>query len=256
MQKSTSLIMAVIIWTTGSVLAARGAEEKGRSDSSTNRVLMLDGKTGGMRVADSLSFHSMTNALTMEIWFKAQSFYPENGEVNSLIRKNVAEGQENYFLRFRTIEGMPWIEMSPGNEIGVLRASYGFTTNRWYHLAGTFDGNEAAVFVNGSKVKSERLNGSMHIDDSELFIGKGDPKWSSGEFFHGAVDEIRIWKVVRSPEQIQRGMNEPLTGKEPGLIAYWNFDHGTAQDASGHGCDGRLEGEARITESARANAQP
>jgi hypothetical protein len=250
MQKKR-LLISMLCWAIGFTLAASGAEQTTQSGSSSNRVLNLDGKTGGMRVPDSSTLHSLTNAITLEVWFRAVAFYPENGSVNSLIRKNVAEGEENFFLRFRTIEGEPWIEMSPGNRVGVLRASYQFATNRWYHLAGTYDGNEAAVFVNGSRVKSQRLAGSMAIDDSELFIGKGDPQWSSGEFFHGSVDEIRIWNIARSAEQIQAAMKGNLTGKEAGLIAYWNFDLGQATDLSGHGSDGRLEGGARIEQSAR-----
>jgi hypothetical protein len=80
----------------------------------------------------------------------------------------------------------------------------------------------------------------MSIDNSDLFIGKGDPEFSSGEYFHGVLDEIRLWNVARSPEEIRAAMNTPLTGKEPGLVAYWDFDNDTAKDKSGHGNDGVL----------------
>jgi len=252
MKQKKALVIATLCWAVGFTLTTSGAEQPTLSGISSNRVLKLDGKTGGMRVPDSSALHSLTNAITLEVWFKAVAFHPEDGSVNSLIRKNVAEGAENFFLRFRTITGKPWIEMSPGNQVGVLRASYEFATNRWYHLAGTYNGSEAAVLVNGIKLKSENLAGSMAIDDSDLFIGKGDPKWSSGEFFHGAIDEIRIWSVARSPEQIQGTMKGNLTGKEVGLIAYWNFDLGKANDLSGHGNGGRLEGDAQIVQSAKA----
>jgi hypothetical protein len=56
---------------------------------SNNRALSLDGKTGSMRVPDSPSLHSLTNAITLELWFKAASFYEQSGAVNSLLRKNV-----------------------------------------------------------------------------------------------------------------------------------------------------------------------
>ena len=137
----------------------------------------------------------------------------------------------------------------------MLRASYEFATNRWYHLAGVYDGKEATVFVNGKKVKSQPLSGSMSIDDSELFIGKGDPEWSSGEFFHGDIDEVRIWNVARSRENIGGAMNRTLIGKESGLIGYWTFDDGGAKDLSGNKNDGHLAGEAQIIEAPRPLAQ-
>jgi tetratricopeptide (TPR) repeat protein len=96
----------------------------------------------------------------------------------------------------------------------------------------------------------------MRIDNSDLLIGKGDPEFSSGEYFHGVLDEIRLWNVARSPQEIQATWNTPLTGKEPGLVAYWTFDNDTAKDQSGHGNDGVLSPEARIGPEAATAAQP
>ena len=219
--------------------------------SSTNRVLRLDGKTGYMAVADSASLHSLSNAMTLELRFRAASFYESNGAVNSLLRKNVKAGAENFFLRFRIINGKPMVEVTPGIEIAVVRAPFDFKPGTWYHLAATFDGTNIQVFVDGVAIKSDERAGSMRIDDSELVIGRGDPEYSSGEYFDGAVDEIRIWAVTRSPGEIQAGMNTRMTGKERGLIAYWNFDDGTAADQSGHGNRGVLKEAAQIVDSTR-----
>jgi hypothetical protein len=81
----------------------------------------------------------------------------------------------------------------------------------------------------------------MNIDQSDLFLGRGDPEFPGGEYFHGWLDETRLWNVARSENGIQAGMNAPLTGKEKGLVAYWNFDDGTAKDVSGHGNDGLID---------------
>src|SRR5215470_10336830 len=118
-QNRPALVIALSFWTANLMGAAEQDSAANEAHSRFNRVLKLDGKTGGVRVSDSPSLHMITNGITLEIWCKAESFYPENGAVNSLIRKNVAEGAENFFLRFRTIQGRPWIEMSPGNQIGV-----------------------------------------------------------------------------------------------------------------------------------------
>lgn len=220
-------------------------------ESSANQVLRLDGKTGFMLVADSPSLHSLSNALTLELWFAASSFHRTDGAVNSLLRKNMAAGGENFFLRFRSIGGKPTVEVTPGTEIGVLRAPFDFKPGRWYHLAATYDGSNVLIFVDGVLIKNEALSGPMRIDQSELVIGRGDPAWSSGEYFDGALDEIRIWNVARPTAKIQAGMKGRLTGREPGLVAYWNFDDGTAEDQSGHGNRGALKGQARIEKSAR-----
>jgi hypothetical protein len=224
------------------------------SSLSGNRVLRLDGKTASMHVPDSPSLHSLTNAITLELWFKAASFYGQNGAVNSLLRKNVEAGRENFFLRFRTLWGKPIIEMSCASQ--TLQARHDFETNTWYHLAGTYDGKEMKAFVNGVAVGSQRFSDPIAIDDSDLIIGKGDPDYSMGEYFQGDLDEIRIWNVARSPEDIRAAMNKRLTGKQPGLVVNWTFDDGTAKDFSTNGNNGVLDGEAQVVGAASFETPP
>jgi hypothetical protein len=112
------------------------------------------------------------------------------------------------------------------------------------------------VFVNGTLIKSAAANGSLMIDDSDLFIGKGDPAYSQGEYFHGKIDEVRLWNVARSPQEIQTDMTRTLTGREPGLVAYWDFDRQSAQDRSAGGNDGDLMDDARITNAVSATLNP
>jgi hypothetical protein len=231
------LIALVLVMTTGHCWAA------------ANRVLRLDRKTGCFEVSDSPSLHTLSNAVRLETWFKADSFYSNDGAVNSLIRKNTGEGAENFFLRFRTIGGQPWIEFSPGNSVGVVRASSGLATGQWHHLAGVYDGQHATIFLDGNSIKTTELSGLLVIDSSNLVVGRGDPEYSSGEFFHGALDEVRIWNVARSPKEIRSAMDKRPDGKRSGLIAYWNFDDGNAKDLSGHGNDGNIKGEAQIMEA-------
>jgi hypothetical protein len=216
-----------------------------------NRVLSLDGRRDSMRVADSQSLHSFSEAITIEVWLKAASFYPEDWAISSLIRKNVAEGAENFLLRFRNMNGRLCAQMGLG-EIGTLSAPSEFGLNKWYHLAGTYDGRTITVLVDGLAVANQNASGRLRIDPSDLYIGKGDPEYLHEECFHGQLDEIRIWNVARSQEQIQAAMNTSLSGKEEGLLAYWNFDDGAAKDLSGHGNNGVLDADAKVVESSRS----
>jgi hypothetical protein len=96
-----------------------------------NRVLALDGKTGFMRVADSPSLQTLTNAMTIEVWFKALSFYPRPGSVNSIFRKDTTGGEQNFFLRFRISQGGPMVELASGNKNGILTAASDSQPGRW-----------------------------------------------------------------------------------------------------------------------------
>ncbi len=213
----------------------------------TNRVLQLDGKTASVTVPDAPALRSLSNAITLELRLRAASFSARDGAVHSLLRKNLTPGSENFYLRFRMAGGKPLVEFTPGNGIPVLRAPVQAGPGEWHHLAATYDGTNASVFLDGTVVRTDQRTGKLRIDDSALVIGKGDPNYSAGEYFDGALDEIRIWRVARTPGELKAGSQSRLSGKEPGLVAWWDFDDGTATDRTGH-CPAVLQSAARIVE--------
>ncbi|MCW5935313.1 MAG: hypothetical protein KIT45_13615, partial [Fimbriimonadia bacterium] len=79
-----------------------------------------------------------------------------------------------------------------------------------------------------------------------LNIGGGG---SAPATYHGALDEIRIWRRARTAREIQRDMNAVLVGNETGLAAYYRLDegHGTQalNSATGGGLTANLANGAR-----------
>ena len=66
---------------------------------------------------------------------------------------------------------------------------------------------------------------------------------NAGTPYAGELNDLRIWRVERTAEQIRDDMYRELTGAEPGLAGYWPFDAGSgllADDATGHGNAGTL----------------
>ena len=63
------------------------------------------------------------------------------------------------------------------------------------------------------------------------------------ENFDGDIDQVRIWDVALSQQEIQQYMNCPPTGNESGLVGYWNFEEGsgtTTYDQTSNGNNGIL----------------
>ena len=117
---------------------------------------------------------------------------------------------------------------------------------RWYHITITYDGEWAEAYINGLLTASYPVTGPINQTKSELQIGTRSKR---KPFFHGQIDELRIWNVARTEEDIQATMKTTLTGDETGLIGYWNFDNGTANDLSKNGSDGMLNNGAQITDA-------
>jgi len=87
----------------------------------------------------------------------------------------------------------------------------------WYHIAVTYDVNDDYIFyLNGEEVsRYSKLKGRPPIANPVRYIGKN---------FMGKIDDVRMWNVVRSQQEIQENMNKTLTDNETGLVAYYPMD--------------------------------
>lgn len=95
----------------------------------------------------------------------------------------------------------------------------------WHHVALSYDGENWAIYVDG---KADGTSGAdPNTTDQNLKIGNL-PEPHNGEYFDGTMDELRVWNVARTADEIVATMNTELTGKEEGLVAYYNFNQGVA----------------------------
>ncbi len=90
---------------------------------------------------------------------------------------------------------------------------------QWTHVAGTYDGTNVKLYINGVMVHQLPLGVSMGGGSTGLYVGG-----ASGGYFKGMIDEVRLWNIVRTPSAIQSTMNSTLVGNETGLAGYWPLD--------------------------------
>ena len=120
----------------------------------------------------------------------------------------------------------------------------------WHHFSVVRDGGNMKMFLDSvlqSELDSDQIRDEEIDAENDNAIGR--------RFTHESAtakleyDEIRVWNIARTQEDIEATMKTRLTGKENGLIGYWNFDDGTAKDLSSSGNHGELKGDAKIVES-------
>jgi hypothetical protein len=116
----------------------------------------------------------------------------------------------------------------------------------WLHVALAYApagiGGQAGLnflfTVNGvaQPIPARMQTGALLTMQTVLSIGSGqDASSDTGNGFTGRIDEVRVWNVGRTNQEIMDNYRLILHGDEPGLVAYYHFDDGagtTPRDAS------------------------
>ena len=88
----------------------------------------------------------------------------------------------------------------PGNLNGSV-----LSAGKWYYVAGTYDGADRRLYLNGVLDAGPSAAGSHDTDiDEGTIIGEDYP---NGSALDGIVDEVRISNIARPPEWIQTEYN-------------------------------------------------
>ncbi|HYE13214.1 MAG TPA: LamG-like jellyroll fold domain-containing protein [Pyrinomonadaceae bacterium] len=83
--------------------------------------------------------------------------------------------------------------------------------NAWVHLAGTYDGTTARIYVNGDETGSAALAGGYTPSNTPLRIGTAT--WFNGGFTNGLVDEVEIFSRALDASEIRAIADAGRTGK-------------------------------------------
>ncbi len=82
-------------------------------------------------------------------------------------------------------------------------------TTDCFHLAVTYDGTMARLYLNGVQVASQAQAGALTTSTDAMSIG-GNTFY--GEHWIGLIDEVRIHNRALSASEIQTDMNTPVGG--------------------------------------------
>jgi len=207
-----------------------------------NRGLSLYGGDY-VKIPNTLSLTEFSDQITLEMWVKCDSFSPvyttflhKQGGNNNDAWVGVETSKLKIILRIDGVE-KGWILDNP------------LSLDVWYHVAAVYDSGACKVYLNGKEIDSKSYSGKLTFDDKDWFIGVDTDSGGTvfNDYLDGLIDEVRIWNVARTQEQIKATMKTTLQGNEDGLVAYFPFNNGTAFDSSQHsGNHGMFMGDAEI----------
>ena len=189
-----------------------------------NRVLQLNGGDDCFKLPSDI-FNEFDDA-TVEVWVKRkrQQCGGRNSEIfNFGAQERMAILSSPPKLRFL-------IAVDKGKHEHRIEVKGILRLNQWCHITAVSGKDGMKLYLNGLMVGANPYIGSFSAlnNGNQNFFGKSTHTKSITPNFHGQMDEIRVWKVARTQQQIRENMHRRLTGNEKDLVALWNFDAGDA----------------------------
>ncbi|MEA3357740.1 MAG: LamG domain-containing protein, partial [Patescibacteria group bacterium] len=201
--------------------------------------LEFDGSTNYVTVPDDSSIgDDVVSALSVEMWFKSAVAISTTGDTIRTLEKG-----DCYFLAqgdggVTGTGGMNFL-VKRSNTVYAAEIGIALNADQWYHIAGTFDGTDIRVYLDGVLKDTTNVGGNIDDDNLALRIGSDD----GASYLDGIIDEVRIWSDVRTEAEIQQNMFKQVSSSEAGLVGYWRFNDNTgtnANDETSNNNDGTL----------------
>ncbi|MCZ2100809.1 MAG: LamG domain-containing protein [Chitinophagales bacterium] len=175
-------------------------------------ALYFNGKNSCIEVPNSKSLESITDYMSVSVWF-----YIDKTSYNNVMRdvsiickadnSDETESSPQYRVQILQMAKQSVISINTEftrNDTDFLNHSIEF--DKWNFVCVTYNGNEVKMYLNGKIVWSNPYIKSFIKNNSSLFIGKDPP--GGMEYFRGAFDDLKIYNGVLSPQQITTMYND------------------------------------------------
>ena len=178
-----------------------------------------------------------SDVITIEAWVKIDKW---SADVFPIIEKYMSNIDWGWSFSLHNSAGM---------DLGMIWSGVSYPAvpplNTWTHVAVSYNkaDGKARFFMNGVLKGEPAFSGDIPDTQPTDPLQIGFNASGGDEYASGMIDELRIWKVTRTEQEIQDNMYKKMTGTELGLAAVFSFDEGMGSsiyDLSGNHGQGSL----------------
>ena len=170
-------------------------------------ALTFDGKTNYVEVSDSSSLDVSTE-VSISLWVYILNFGTSSGD-DVIIDKMCSDPKGAFeILNFSANELEGRFTLTSGTTIR-LQSGLKPPDKSWHHYASTFKSGEQQLYFDGKAVADSSQTGTLIQNDLPIHIGKGVER---NYHFDGMIDEVGIFNVALTENDIQTIMNKGLSG--------------------------------------------
>ena len=147
--------------------------------------------------------YDRTGSFSIEMWVKASDL---TGTQSLLSKRDANDLATGYDLRLNGSS----VEFRWGNN---SISSNAIDATTWHHIAVTFNGSDYKLYIDG--VEKDNANGNApSANTMECILGAMDQANNQPNkpvnYYHGWIDELRIWNKALDVEHIRQMMNQEI----------------------------------------------
>lgn len=207
--------------------------------TGTNAALDLNGVSAYVDVPDGVWFNGN---FTIEL----KAFIRSYSTWGRFLDFGNGAGQDEVIFSQDSLGRLALYMVNPTTTF--LFATNQLPLNQWLDLAVTVQGTVATLYVDGSVVGSGTVSAPKNVVTTLNWIGR--PQWVSETYGDEILDDIRIWNVARTADEILAGASGIADPTHPNLLLNYRFNRDSGNVARDSRTvfprDGQLLGGAAI----------
>lgn len=173
----------------------------------SGEALDFNGSSDTVEIVTSESLAKTAKQITMEAWVFTRKDGTQDviskwdGVMNGIIHFEFqAGGVIRYCMR----------DKNDATIVNLLTPAGKLPMQQWAHIAETYDGKTARIYVNGNEVLNGAGAGDMRDNNNiKYWIGS---MYATDRWFGGLIDEVRIWSKALTQEEIKKSIDGILLG--------------------------------------------
>jgi hypothetical protein len=163
------------------------------------------------------SSSSQLSKFSVAAWFKTSADYNTDAFI---VNKAGASDNLNYGIWMTNAEKIRGGFESASGVAFYATSPLSYSDGKWHYAVVTFDGSAIGLYVDGLLVATKTASASPDSGGDEP-IRMGANSQGLNDYFVGNVDEIRIWKIALTPQQVIDASNGKFNSNDQ--IEYLDF---------------------------------
>ena len=168
----------------------QGNPRSGQGPGQTGRALELDGARTYVDCGDAADF-DFRDGLTVSLWLKPR-------DLKKSAQTLVAKGSDTWSLRSEGKTGKLVFALAGPQTIGKDRkkapraqSKRPVDDGQWHHVAGVYDGQRIALYVDGEFEESVTASGPVAVNTEPLWLGNNSA--ARDGYFGGWLADVRLY---------------------------------------------------------------